>query len=314
MPQPCNVVIFGASGDLTFRKLIPALYNLVADGDLPAATNIVGFARREKSDETWRAELKETTAKCSRSGLNEQIWSSFGPRIYYHRSEFGNLEGYQSLGTRLDELDAQSGTRGNRLYYLSVSPTEFEGILTQIAAAGLNQPHAGAWTRVIVEKPFGTDLASAHELNEVVGRVFREKDTYRIDHYLGKETAQNIMVLRFANSIFEPLWNHRYIDHVQITAAEPLGVEQRGPYYEASGALRDMVQSHLLQLVCLTAMEPPTEPHRRQRCAMKKRRSCARCAVSRPERCRAQHVVRGQYAAGAISGKSVPAYRMPKSA
>jgi glucose-6-phosphate 1-dehydrogenase len=307
MPQPCNVVIFGASGDLTFRKLIPALYNLVVDGDLPAATNIVGFARREKTDESWRAELKETTAKSSRTGLNEQVWSSFGPRIYYHRSEFGHLEGYQSLAKRLDELDAQSGSRGNRLFYLSVSPTEYEGILTQIAAAGLNQTRSGAWTRVIVEKPFGTDLASAHELNEVVGKVFREKDTYRIDHYLGKETAQNIMVLRFANSIFEPLWNHRYIDHVQITAAEPLGVEQRGPYYEASGALRDMVQNHLLQLLCLTAMEPPTDltadSIRDEK--MKIVRSLRRMTPTDVGR----NVVRGQYAAGAIAGKEVKAYR-----
>ena len=307
MPQPCNVVIFGASGDLTFRKLIPALYNLVADGDLPAATNIVGFARREKTDETWRAELKETTQKCSRSGLNTQIWGSFESRIFYHRSEFGNAEGYETLAKRLDELDANTGTSGNRLFYLSVSPGDFEGILTQIAAAGLNKHRDGAWTRVIVEKPFGTDLASAHELNEVVAKVFREKDTYRIDHYLGKETAQNIMVLRFANGIFEPLWNHRYIDHVQITAGEPLGVEQRGPYYESSGALRDMVQNHLLQLLCLTAMEPPTDltadSIRDEK--VKIVRSLRRMS---PEQV-AANVVRGQYAVGSIAGKEVVAYR-----
>ncbi len=307
MPQPCNVVIFGASGDLTFRKLIPALYNLVADGDLPAATNIVGFARREKTDETWRAELKETTAKCSRSGLKEQIWSSFEPRVFYERGEFGDAEAYRSLAKRLDELDAKTGTHGNRLFYLSVAPADFEGILTEIAAAGLNQQREGAWTRVIVEKPFGSDLASAHELNEVVARVFREKDTYRIDHYLGKETAQNILVLRFANAIFEPLWNHRYIDHVQITAAEPLGVEQRGPYYESSGALRDMVANHLLQLLCLTAMEPPTDLNadsiRDEK--MKVVRSLRRMT---PEQA-ARNVVRGQYAAGAIAGKEVKAYR-----
>ncbi len=307
MPQPCNVVIFGASGDLTFRKLIPALYNLAADGDLPAATNIVGFARREKSDDVWRTELKETTAKCSRSGLKEQIWESFAPRISYHRSEFGNLDGYRSLSTKLDELDAQSGIRGNRLFYLSVSPTEFEGILTQIAAAGLNEARPGAWTRVIVEKPFGTDLATAHELNEVVGRVFREKDTYRIDHYLGKETAQNIMVLRFANSIFEPLWNHRYIDHVQITAAEPLGVEQRGPYYEASGALRDMVQNHLLQLLCLTAMEPPTDLTADS--IRDEKVKVIRSLRQMTPQLVAQNVVRGQYGAGAIAGKEVKEYR-----
>ena len=307
MPQPCHVVIFGASGDLTFRKLIPALYNLAVDGDLPAATNIVGFARREKSDESWRAELKETTAKCSRSGLNEEIWGSFATRIFYHVSEFGNADGYTALAAKLEALDAQSGTRGNRLFYLSVSPTEYEGILTEIAAAGLNEPQAGAWTRVIVEKPFGTDLPTAHALNEVVARVFREKDTYRIDHYLGKETAQNIMVLRFANAIFEPLWNSRYIDHVQITAAEPLGVEQRGPYYEASGALRDMVQNHLLQLLCLTAMEPPTDLNADSIRDEKVKIVRALRQMS-PEDV-AHNVVRGQYAAGAIAGKEVKAYR-----
>jgi len=307
MPQPCSVVIFGASGDLTFRKLIPALYNLAADADLPAATNIIGFARREKTDESWRAELKETTAKSSRSGLNEQIWQTFGSRVYYHPSEFGQAAGYQSLAQRLDTLDTQSATFGNRLFYLSVSPTDYEGILTQLAAAGLNRPRDGAWTRVIVEKPFGTDLASAYALNEAVGRVFREEDTYRIDHYLGKETAQNIMVLRFANSIFEPLWNHRYIDHVQITAAEPLGVEQRGPYYEKSGALRDMVQNHLLQLLCLTAMEPPTDlgadSIRDEKVkVIRSLRPMTPADVAR-------NVVRGQYAAGAIAGKEVPDYR-----
>ncbi|HEX8294968.1 MAG TPA: glucose-6-phosphate dehydrogenase, partial [Chthoniobacteraceae bacterium] len=157
MPQPCTVVIFGASGDLTFRKLIPALYNLAVDGDLPAATKIIGFARREKTDASWRAELKETTAKSSRSGLNEEVWESFAERIFYHRSEFGQAEGYESLGRRLDELDAQSGSHGNRLFYLSVSPTEYEGILGQLASAGLNHEREGAWARVIVEKPFGTD-------------------------------------------------------------------------------------------------------------------------------------------------------------
>jgi glucose-6-phosphate 1-dehydrogenase len=307
MPQPCTVVIFGASGDLTFRKLIPALYNLAADGDLPATTSIVGFARREKTDESWRAELKETTAKCSRSGLNEEIWGSFAPRVYYHRSEFGNAEGYTSLAKRLAEIDEKSGTRGNRLFYLSVSPTDYDGILTQLAAAGLNQPRDGAWTRVIVEKPFGTDLDSARELNEVVARVFHEKDTYRIDHYLGKETAQNMMVLRFANGIFEPLWNNRYIDHVQITAAEPLGVELRGPYYEASGALRDMVQNHLLQLLCLTAMEPPTDLNA-DSIRDEKVKVVRSLRQMNPEDV-AANVVRGQYAAGAIAGKEVKAYR-----
>ena len=307
MPQPCNVVIFGASGDLTFRKLIPALYNLAADGDLPSAANIIGFARREKSDESWRTELKETTAKSSRSGLNEEVWANFNQHIFYHRGEFGDTKCYETLKAKLDQLDGASGTRGNRLFYLSVSPTDYECILEQLAAVGLNQPKEGSWTRVIVEKPFGTDLATARELNEVIGRVFPERGTFRIDHYLGKETAQNIMVLRFANSIFEPLWNYRYVDHVQITSAETLGVEARGPYYDKSGALRDMVQSHLVQLLCLTAMEPPTslaaDAVRDEK--VKVVRALRRMSASDV----AQNVVRGQYGAGSMGGKVVPAYR-----
>lgn len=307
MPQPCNVVIFGASGDLTYRKLIPALYNIAVDGDLPAALSIVGFARREKTDEEFRNELEDALKKFSRQGLNEQVWSNLGPRIFYHRSEFGNDEGYRTLAERLNKLDEEHGTRGNRLFYLSVAPSEFEGILEKLAKFGLNRTQEGSWARVIVEKPFGTDLNSATELNQVVSNVFPEQDTYRIDHYLGKETAQNIMVLRFANSLFEPLWNDRYIDHVQITASEPLGVEARGPYYESAGALRDMVQNHLLQLLCLVAMEPPTDltadAVRDEK--VKVVRSLRRMS---PEEV-GKNVVRGQYRAGAINGKDVISYR-----
>lgn len=307
MPQPCTVVIFGASGDLTYRKLIPALYNLAADGDLPAALAVVGFARRDKSDESFRKELEEATRKFSRQGLNDELWKSFAERIFYHRSEFGDLEGYLTLARRLDELDVRCNTGGNRLFYLSVAPSEFAGILEKLAAAGLNKTKEGSWCRAIVEKPFGTDLASAQALNKVVNNVFSEKETYRIDHYLGKETAQNIMVLRFANAIFEPLWNHRYIDHVQITAAEPLGVEARGPYYESSGALRDMVQNHLLQLLCLVAMEPPTDLTA-DSVRDEKIKVVRGLRPMSPEEV-ARNVVRGQYAAGAINGKNVVGYR-----
>jgi glucose-6-phosphate 1-dehydrogenase len=307
MPQPCTVVIFGASGDLTYRKLIPALYNLAADGDLPAALSVVGFARREKTDDSFREELRDATKKFSRQGLNDELWQSFAERVFYHRSEFGDLAGYNSLAKRLDALDNERNTRGNRLYYLSVAPTEFEGILEKLAAVGLNRAKPGSWARVIVEKPFGTDLPSAQELNQVVNDVFREKDTFRIDHYLGKETAQNIMVLRFANGIFEPLWNHRYIDHVQITAAEPLGVGARGPYYESSGALRDMVQNHLLQLLCLVAMEPPTDLAADSVRDEKVKVVRALRPMS-PEDV-AQNVVRGQYTEGVINGERVAAYR-----
>jgi len=307
VPQPCNVVIFGASGDLTFRKLIPALYNLGADGDLPTAFNVVGFARREKTDDVFRQELEAQARKFSRQGINDELWASFASKIYYHTSTFENLDGYKSLAKKLDELDASSGTKGNRLFYLSVAPSEFPVILQKLAEVGLNQAKEGAWARVIVEKPFGKDLPSAQALNKVVNDVFHEKHTFRIDHYLGKETAQNIMVLRFTNAILEPLWNSRYIDHVQISGAEPLGVEGRGPYYETSGALRDMIQNHLLQLLSLVAMEPPVELNadaiRDEKVKVfKSLRPMSAEDVARD-------VVRGQYAAGAIGGKDVIAYR-----
>ena len=259
VPQPCTIVIFGATGDLTHRKLIPALYNLAADGDLPPAVTIVGFARREKSDDQFRNELENASRKFSRQTVRDDIWKTFAESIFYHRSEFEDEGGYKTLAKRLDKIDKESGTRGNRLFYLAAAPDQFESILKHLKAAGLNETCKGSWARVIVEKPFGTDLPSARELNRIVRNSFTEEQTYRIDHFLGKETAQNILVLRFANAIFAPLWNTHYVDSVQITAAETLGVETRAGFYEHAGALRDMVQNHLLQLLCLVAMEPPTD-------------------------------------------------------
>ena len=307
MPQPCTVVIFGATGDLTHRKLIPALYNLAADGDLPAALTVVGFARREKTDEGFRAELEEKARKVSRQTVSDELWASFAGRVFYHQSEFADEEGYKRLAERLNQIDAERGTRGNRLFYLAVSPSDFETILNNLKASGLNKAQAGSWARVVVEKPFGRDLKSAQELNAMVSRTFHESDTYRIDHFLGKETAQNIMVLRFANAIFEPLWNSRYIDHIQITASEPLGVETRGPYYETSGAMRDMVQNHLLQLLCLVAMEPPTDLSADS--VRDEKVKVIRSLRPIEGEAVATHVVRGQYNSGAINGKRVVAYR-----
>jgi len=307
MPDPCTLVIFGATGDLTHRKLIPALYNLAADGALPPAISVVGFARRDKSDEVFRTELEEAARKFSRQSLNDELWKSFASCVSYHRSEFDKFEGYQDLARKLDELDAARGTCGNRLFYLAASPDQFEVILENLRKSGLNKAREGSWARVIVEKPFGTDLPSARGLNDLVQNAFEESQTYRIDHYLGKETAQNIMVLRFANSIFEGLWNSRYIDHVQITASEPLGVEGRAGYYDKSGALRDMVQNHLLQLLCLTAMEPPAgldaDSIRDEK--VKVLRSLRPLTGEDVFK----HVIRGQYSAGAINGKRVAAYR-----
>lgn len=307
MPQPCTVVIFGATGDLTHRKLIPGLYNLAADGDLPSALTVVGFARREKSDDQFRAELEQAARKFSRQSVQDELWGSFAKRVFYHRSEFADDDGYKRLAARLDQIDAEHGTAGNRLFYLAVSPADFGTILAKLDAFGLNKARKGSWARVVVEKPFGTDLPSAQKLNAAVSSTFPEKDTFRIDHFLGKETAQNIMVLRFANAIFEPLWNNQHIDHVQITASEPLGVEGRGPYYDVSGALRDMVQNHLLQLLCLVAMEPPTDlladSVRDEK--VKVLRSLHPIVGEDV----AKNVVRGQYSAGAINGKNVIAYR-----
>jgi len=307
VPQPCAVVIFGATGDLTNRKLIPALYNLAADGDLPPAVAIVGFARREKNDEQFRAELEEATRKFSRQAVRDEIWKTFAQSIFYHQSEFGNEAGYKTLVKRLEKIDKERGTRGNRLFYFATAPDQFEPILKHLKAAGLNETCKGSWARVIVEKPFGTDLASARELNRIVRTSFTEEQTYRIDHFLGKETAQNILVLRFANAIFAPLWNTHYIDHVQITAAETLGVEGRAGFYDRAGALRDMVQNHLLQLLCLVAMEPPmdlsADSIRDEK--VKVVRSLRRFAQSEV----AANVVRGQYTEGAINGKPVAGYR-----
>ncbi|MFN2540974.1 MAG: glucose-6-phosphate dehydrogenase [Chthoniobacterales bacterium] len=307
VPQPCSIVIFGATGDLAHRKLIPALYNPAADGELPPATTIVGFARRKKTDDEFRSELEKATRDFSRQTVRDEIWKTFAGSIFYHESEFENLAGYKSLAERLDKIDKERGTRGNRLFYFAAAPDQFEPILKNLKAAELNKTCAGSWARVIVEKPFGHDLASALELNRLVRHSFSEEQTYRIDHFLGKETAQNILVLRFANAIFGPLWNRHYVDHIQITAAETLGVEGRAGYYEDAGALRDMVQNHLLQLLCLVAMEPPTglraDSIRDEK--VKVVRSIRRYSAENI----AANVVRGQYAAGAINGKPVPAYR-----
>lgn len=306
-PESCVMVIFGATGDLTHRKLIPALYNLAADGDLPAGLEVVGFARREKSDEEFREGLEKLNREVSRQGHDEDLWAQFSQNIFYHESNFNDQEGYASLKKRLDKMEA-NGASPNRLFYIASAPEFFDDILINMREAGLNESENG-WARAVVEKPFGTDLATAQHLNQVVAETFQEKDTYRIDHYLGKETAQNIMVLRFANQLFEVLWNNRFIDQVQITCAENLGMEGgRGGYYDKAGALRDMVQNHLLQLLSLIAMEPPADLSADGVRDEKVKVMKSLRPFKNAEEVGA-NVVRAQYTAGTVDGKEVVGYR-----
>jgi glucose-6-phosphate 1-dehydrogenase len=313
-PGPCALVIFGATGDLTHRKLVPALYNLAHEGQLPQSFAIVGFARRPKTHDQFRAELRESVAQFSRfQPINPAVWDSFAQAIFYHQSEFADTKGYQALDTLLKKLDGDRGTAGNRLFYLATAPTEFIGIIDQLGANELvhSDRVSGPSQRIIVEKPFGRSLATAQELNHELADVFGERQIFRIDHYLGKETVQNIVALRFANEIFEPIWNQKYIDHVQITVAESLGVEDRGGYYDKSGALRDMVQNHMMQLLSLVAMEPPTalEAEVIHDEKVKVLRSIRPIAPDQVQ----QFTVRGQYAKGSMAGKPVPGYREEKN-
>ncbi len=259
--DPCVLVIFGATGDLTGRKLAPALYNLGREGLLPANFACVGFARREKTSEQFRDELKKDIDSFSRTKpIDDLFWQTFQQQIFYHRSEFDSDEGYKRLAAFLAQLDARLGTRGNRVFYLSVPPKYFPGIVEKLSQFGLiYDPNKvkDKWSRVIIEKPFGHDASSAFDLQSKIQTYLHETQTYRIDHYLGKETVQNLLVFRFANAIFESLWNNRHIDHVQITVAEELGIGTRGAFFEEQGMLRDIVQNHMMQLLSLVAMEPP---------------------------------------------------------
>src|SRR6266705_4479513 len=256
-PEPCVMVIFGATGDLTHRKLLPALYDLALDLPLPAGFSVIGFARRPYSDEQFREQALESINQyCRQKPVNLQIWESFASGIRYLQSNFHDVKGYEQLNALLNTIDQQRGTSGNRIFYLSTPPSQYPEIIHNLGVVGLKKNRKG-WTRIIIEKPFGHDLGSARELNRLVAKVFREEQVYRIDHYLGKETVQNILVFRLANGIFEPVWNRRYVDHVQITVAENIGLEGRGAYYEESGAIRDMAHNPAMQLLTLVTMEPP---------------------------------------------------------
>jgi glucose-6-phosphate 1-dehydrogenase len=265
--EPCVLVILGASGDLAHRKLVPAMYEMHRAGMLHPATCILGVSRSKKTDAQWRDELAPWAQKQAK-GFDAEAWKTFAQRIYYEPGDAATAEPYGRIGARIESLGECHRTKGNVLFFMSVAPELYEPIVEQIGAAGLvtegrrwcslNQSEL-SWQRIIVEKPFGNDDASAASLNRALGRVFDEEAIYRIDHYLGKEVVQSLLAFRFANAIFEPVWNHRYIDHVQITAAETVGVGQRIGFYDQTGAIRDMIQSHLMQVLAFVAMEPPTD-------------------------------------------------------
>src|ERR1700736_4720334 len=310
IPQPAEawaVVIFGASGDLTKRKLLPSLYNLASYHLLPADFSIIGVARRDLSDEVFRDRLGQDLPKFGTQPVDQNLWSHFRSRISYCAGEFHDPATYQRLAENLAESEKKFNTSGNVLFYLSVQPDYFATIAKRLSEAGLLREENGRWRRVIIEKPFGHDLASARELNTQLTAVLQEHQIYRIDHYLGKETAQNLLVFRLGNAVFEPIWNRRYIDHVQLTVAETIGVESRGAFYEKTGAFRDVMQNHMFMLLALIAMEPPTSLEGE---AVRNEKVKLLQAIRRWDpKDVLINTVRGQYGAGRIGAKPVPAYR-----
>ncbi len=306
-PPPCILVIFGGAGDLSHRKLLPALYNLSVDGALPEHFAIVGFSIEELDDDKYRAFARDGVEKYSRRKSDDEHWKSFAPRLHFVRGSFTESVDYERLKQRLSELDSELGASGNRIFYFAIPPAFIEKCSEGLSAAGMVASDGGGFTRVVIEKPIGHDFASANDINERLGRHWREDQIFRIDHYLGKETVENLMVLRFANAIFEPLWNSRFIDHVQITVAESDGVGTRAGYYEEAGALRDMVQSHLLQVLCMIAMEPPRTTHADsvRDAKLDVLRTLRPFTPEDVER----WAVRGQYIEGLVEGKPAVAYR-----
>lgn len=306
--EPCTVVIFGASGDLTARKLIPALYHLFIGKQLPSPFRIIGFARREKTNEQWRTELRAALDQFSRTKpVNDAAWSEFAETISYCIGDFSDAKAFATLKEQLGKFGNEK-LQNNLLFYLATPPSQFAEVVEHLHNAGLlKRDNGGYWQRLVVEKPFGHDLPSAIKLNDELTRYAHEKQVYRIDHYLGKETVQNILMFRFSNAIFEELWTRHTIDHVQITVSEKLGVGARGGYYEEAGAIRDMVQNHLLQVLALVAMEPPVtleaEPIRDEKVKLLK--SIRPIPPNHVD----QQVVRGQYFAGTIDGQLRPGYR-----
>jgi len=298
---PTTLVIFGATGDLAHRKLLPALYNLAHEGALPERFKLIGVARREKGRDNFREECRVSICEHSRREPNDEVLTGLLEHVQYVASNFDDPDGYRALGEAMDKLDADAGLALHRNYYLSTAPEFFPVIVEQLKAAGLNR-HAKADVRCIIEKPFGTDLASARSLQAGVSDAFRERQVFRIDHYLGKETVQNVMAFRFANMMFEPIWNRNYIDHIQITGAEDLGIGTRAGYYDQAGALRDLVQNHMLQLVALTCMEPPASFEANK---VRDEKVKVLTAITPPD---PSSTVRAQYTGGTAAGESVLGY------
>jgi glucose-6-phosphate 1-dehydrogenase len=296
VPDPCVLVIFGASGDLTKRKLFPALYALAVRHMLPERFAVLGSARTDLDDDAFREQMAEAVREHARDEFRQDVWDELASCTHYVPTEFGDDEEHNEVGARLAELDVEHGTEGNRVYYLAVPPKAFPMLVEELGERRTTK----GWTRVIVEKPFGRDLDTARELNALVTRHFHEREIFRIDHYLGKETVQNLLAMRFANAIFEPLWSRQFVDHIQVTVTESMGIEGRASFYEESGASRDILQNHALQLVALTAMEPPIDFDAD---AVRNEKAKALRATE------VEAVVRGQYGPGYVEGEPVPGYR-----
>jgi glucose-6-phosphate 1-dehydrogenase len=297
--DPCAIVIFGASGDLTRRKIFPALYSLAVRRLLPEQVGIVGVARTEQTTKEWAAEMKKAVKEHGRDELSNDVWNDLVDGMRYIATDFADDQGEDEVVEALRDLDDKRGTAGNRLYYLAVPPAAFETIVNKLG----ERRSADGWIRLIVEKPFGHDRDSARHLNEILQAHFSENEVFRIDHYLGKETVQNMLALRFANGIFEPIWNRQFIDHIQITVGESIGIEGRAAFYEQAGVIRDIFQNHLLQLVALTAMEPPID-FTADSVRNEKVKVLRSLHTPGPK-----SVVRGQYGRGYIEGEEVPGYR-----
>ncbi len=305
--EPCIIVIMGATGDLTVRKLIPALFNLYLNGGLPESFQIVGCGRTEMASVDFRNKM-EAALKAA-DMLEPAKWQVFAAALHYQIIDYENPESYTGLAESLRNLDRENNTRGNRIFYIALPPTLYKTVAQMIGRAGMSaeMTEGNGWSRIVVEKPFGTNLETAVDLDRSLHEYFKERQIFRIDHYLAKETVQNVLMFRFANALFEPIWNRRYVDHIVITATETLGVEHRAGYYEHSGVLRDMFQNHMMQLLALTAMEPPSRFE--DELVRDEKTKVFRALRPFPVKYLQDYLVLGQYAAGSINGTAVPAYR-----